>query len=155
MYKVHVRTVQVERRPTAVFSWLIIRKTEDAYFLYQSHAACPKAKIEIFSGGICRMILGNDLGLIFLIDSKCIVSHIFYHQKYHFLLELLSCICKGWSRGGGCSPRKHISLLGQCCSTPILCSTLCGTEIGTHAALDFTHCKSSSQWAFSWYWWAD
>ncbi len=40
----YMRTVQVERRPTAGYRSLIIRKIEDAKFSYQSHAAYPKAK---------------------------------------------------------------------------------------------------------------
>ena len=49
-----------------------------------------KQKYEIFSDGIYKIILGNGWRHIFLIDSKCIVSLIFYHEKYHFLLEMLS-----------------------------------------------------------------
>ncbi len=49
-----------------------------------------KQKAEIFFDWTFKKILGNDLGHIFLIDSKCIVSLIIYHEKYHFLLELLS-----------------------------------------------------------------
>ncbi len=40
-----LRTVQVERRPTAGFNSLIIRKTGDAQFLYQSDADISKEKI--------------------------------------------------------------------------------------------------------------
>ncbi len=49
-----------------------------------------KQKSEIFPDGILKIILGNGLRHIFLIHSKCIISLIFYHEKYHFLLELLS-----------------------------------------------------------------
>ncbi len=49
-----------------------------------------KQKSEIFSDWIFKIILGNDLGHIFLMDLKCIVSLIIYHEKYHFLLELFS-----------------------------------------------------------------
>ena len=48
-----------------------------------------KQKSETFSW-IFKIILGEDLGHIFLMDSQCIVSVIFYHEKDHFLLELLS-----------------------------------------------------------------
>ncbi len=51
-----------------------------------------KQKSDIFSDGIYKIILGNGWLHIFLIDSKCIVSLIFYHEKYHFLLELLSLV---------------------------------------------------------------
>ena len=84
----HVRAVQVERRPTAGFSSLIIRKTEDALFLFQGHArSYPQAKIWNLFYLIFKIMQGNDLSHIFLIDSNCIVSFIFYHEKYHFLPE--------------------------------------------------------------------
>ncbi len=49
-----------------------------------------KQKSDIFSNWIFKIILREDLGHIFLTDSKCLVSLIFYHKKDHFLLELLS-----------------------------------------------------------------
>ncbi len=52
-------------------------------------------KSEIFSDWIFKIMLENDLDHIFLIDLKCIVSIIFYLEKYHFLLEPLSNEEKG------------------------------------------------------------
>ncbi len=49
-------------------------------------------KFDIFSNWIFKIILGNDLGNIFLIDPKYIVSLINYHEKYHFLLKLFSYV---------------------------------------------------------------
>ncbi len=49
-----------------------------------------KQKSEIFTDRIYKIILGNGWHHIFLIVLKCIVSLISYHEKYHFLLELLS-----------------------------------------------------------------
>ncbi len=46
---------------------------------------------EMVGDCIFKIILQNDLGHVSLIDSKRIVSLIFYHEKYHFQLELLSC----------------------------------------------------------------
>ena len=51
-----------------------------------------KQKYEISSDLIVQIMLGKDLCHIFLMDSKCIASLIIYHEKYHFLLELFSCI---------------------------------------------------------------
>ncbi len=54
-------------------------------------------KSDIFSDEIYKIILANGWCHIFLIDSKCIVSLIFCHEKYHFLLELLSDIEWQWA----------------------------------------------------------
>ena len=51
-----------------------------------------KQKSETFFNWIFKIILREDLGHIYLIDSQCIVSVIFYQEKDHFLLELLSYI---------------------------------------------------------------
>ena len=64
----HVRIVQEERRPMAGLSSLLIR--ELSFFTH----------------------MGGSVWIIstFWIKSACIVSLMFNHQKYHFLLELLS-----------------------------------------------------------------
>ncbi len=49
-----------------------------------------KQKSETFSNWIFELILREDLGHIFPMDSQCIESVMFYHEKDHFLLELLS-----------------------------------------------------------------
>ncbi len=60
-----------------------------------------KQRSEISPDWIFKIMLGKDLGHIYLLEKKCIVSFIIYHEKYHFLLELFSNIFEesGWTKG--------------------------------------------------------